>query len=247
MPKPKLKIADRMPEALSPERTALAAAIARRTDLVRKVAAIAAAEDGARREQMDVDDQRTEWAEHLPTAERLSVEGRVAAAMGEKPPKVGSSLEDTKAALAEFGEELATLAATRRTLQAKLELAELACRVATGDIEAGVNAVIWSSPETLRLLADRETAILTQKATWDSVLALGVIPRHLDRTPTVNHYTMSDAPGGRLSRPTRQHCRDVARLKRPARVFSVARAGPPACSRSDKNRSPGATEHKKNS
>jgi hypothetical protein len=189
MPKPNLKIADMMPgpPALSAERAALAAAIAKRADLVRRVAAIAAAEDAARREEMERDDERRKWAEHLPKAEKLAVEARVAAAMGEAPPDVGTSLEDTKAALREIDEELAALAMTRRTLRAKLEQTELACKVAAGDIEAGVDAVIWSAPETLRLLADLETAIATQGATWAATQSLGVMPRHLQRHAVINN------------------------------------------------------------
>jgi chromosome segregation ATPase len=188
----RLKLADK-PAPLTAERAALAAAITKRADLVRKVAAIAAAEDAARKEEMDLDDQRGKWADHLPNAERLAVEGRVAAAMGEKEPDVGSSLADTKAALAEIDAQLATLATTRRALRTRLQLTEQSLRVAVSDIETLVAQVIWSEPEVLRLLADRETAIATQKATWDSVLALGPIPHHLDRVPSINHHSTADA------------------------------------------------------
>ena len=72
-------------------------------------------------------------------------------------------------------------------MQAKLEGTERALRVATGEIATCVERVIWSAPETLRLLQDFETAVATQAATWAAIQVLGPMPLHLQKHAIINH------------------------------------------------------------
>jgi hypothetical protein len=127
-----------------------------------------------------------QWREHLPRAEAPAVDALVDAALGNEPPDNGSTLAETKSAIAVLSEQVAMNKKTRRALAEKLEVAQRDLRIANSAIKDCVVAVLWSAPETLRLLSDLKLATATRISLPRELDHFAVTNPNPDRTPANN-------------------------------------------------------------
>ncbi len=182
-----------VPTAISPERARLRDAIAARDELKARTVALAAAEDSAMRSEWSSNAELQAARVKLEQAEQLAADNAVQLHM-KQPPIPGQTPAAARAAVTaiedaiEATKRARTHLASQRSgekgrpnsgVESRLSFAETA-------VHEAVQALLWSSPEVLRLLQGIELAQRTRLELMAALHEIGAPPGDLWRHTVVN-------------------------------------------------------------